>query len=62
MAKRSRLLLATMFLLSAAACTSSEELNGGGVIPSAQASDAARSLYPALAADAETDGHVYEYH
>jgi hypothetical protein len=50
-----------MLLLSAAACTSSEEVNRGGVIPSAQASEAARSLYPPLAADAEED-RAYDYH
>ena len=62
MATRSRLLLATLFTLSVAACSSSDDLNSGGVIPTAQAVETARSLYPALAADAEADGHVYEYH
>jgi hypothetical protein len=60
MATRSKVLLATMFVLALTACSASEEFNGGGVIPSAQASDAARSLYPPLAADAEED-RAYDY-
>ena len=61
MATRYTFLLATMFVCSLAACSSADEANSGVMIPSAQASEPARSLYPPLAADAEED-RAYEYH
>jgi uncharacterized lipoprotein len=61
MPTRSRVLLTAMSLLCLAACSSSDELHSG-VIPAAQAADAARSLAPQLAEDAEPDGQVFEYH
>ena len=62
MAKRSKLLLAAILLVWLAACSPSDEINSSGIIPSAQAGESARALYPDLAADAEPGGQVHEYY
>ena len=61
MATRSKLLLAAMLLVSLAACSPSDEVNSSSIIPSAQAGESPRALYPELAADAEPGGQVHEY-
>jgi hypothetical protein len=62
MATRIKLLLAAMFLVSLAACSEADQVNSSGMIPSAQAGEGARALYPTLAADAEPGGQVHEYY
>lgn len=62
MTMRFRFLLGTMLVCSLAACSGSNEVSSGVVIPSAQASEAARTLYPPLSADAVADGNVNEYY
>jgi hypothetical protein len=61
MEKRSRFVFATLLLLSLAACGAPDELRSAVALPSAQASEPGRSLYPPLAADAEED-RAYDYH
>jgi hypothetical protein len=61
MTTRSKLVLATLFLVLLGACSASDELNSGAVIPSAHAADGQRALYPPLSADAVADD-VRDYH
>jgi hypothetical protein len=62
MTTRSKLLLAAMLLVWLAACGPSDEVNSSSIIPSAQAGESTRAIYPELAADAEPGGQVHEYY
>jgi hypothetical protein len=62
MAKRSKLLLAAILLVALPACSPTDERSGGGMIPSAQASESTQPLWPAPGADADPGGQVHEYY
>jgi uncharacterized lipoprotein len=63
MATRSKLILTAIFLVALAACSRSDEpSSGGGMIPSAQASETPQPLWPAPGADADPGGQVHEYY
>jgi hypothetical protein len=63
MAKRSKLFLAAILLVALPACGPGDEGSGGGMIPSAQASENnPQPLWPAPAADADPGGQVHEYY